>query len=216
MKSNSELQNEVQDAIKWEPLLNAAEIGVTVKDGVVSLTGIVDTYAKKIAAEHAARSVHGVRAVIEEIKVDFPSSWTKSNIEITDEVLKALAANKSLIDNKIHVKVEEAWVSLEGEVPWNYQKESAKHVVSHLPGVRGVTNNIKIKPSSNEIIDQKGIEDAISRSWSMDDAAIKVKVSGTGVTLSGTVHSLYEKQEAEAIAWKTPRIWKVDNELIVT
>ena len=215
MKSNSELQTDVQNAIKWEPLLNAAEIGVTAKDGVVSLTGVVDSYSKKMEAENAAKKVIGVNALVEKIEVKFPSSWTKTNAEIANEVLSALKSNWSVPKDKVTVKVENGWVTLEGELPWNYQKEAAKSAVNYLTGVKGVTNNIKIKSEMHDVIEQEDVENAIGRSWAVDDNDISVKVSGTTVTLSGTVTSWYQKEEAGRIAWNTPGIWHVQNDLTV-
>jgi osmotically-inducible protein OsmY len=203
MKSNSELQTDVQNAIKWEPLLNAAEIGVIAKDGVVSLTGVVDSYSKKMEAENAAKKVIGVNAL------------TKTNTEIANEVLSALKSNWSVPKDKVKVKVEDGWVTLEGELPWNYQKEAAKSAVNYLTGVKGVTNNIKIKSESHDAIEQKDVERAIGRSWAVDDNDISVKVTGTTVTLSGTVTSWYQKEEAGRIAWNTPGIWHVQNDLTV-
>ena len=215
MKSNQELQTDVQNAIKWEPLLSAAEIGVTAQDGVVSLDGVVDSYAKKMEAENAAKKVIGVKAIVEKIEVKFPSSWTKSNEEIAKEVLAALKSNWSVPKNLVTVKVEDGWVTLEGELPWNYQKEAAKSAVNYLTGVKGVMNNIKIKSDTHDEIEKEDVEEAIGRSWSVDDSDINVSVSGTTVTLSGTVDSWYQKEEAGRIAWKTPGIWSVKNELAV-
>lgn len=215
MKNNQELQIDVQNAIKWEPLLNAAEIGVTVKDGVVSLTGIVDSYAKKIEAENATKKVIGVKAIVEAIEVIFPSSWIKTNAEIANEVLTTLKSNWSVPNDKVIVKVEDGWVTLEGELTWNYQREAAKNAVSYLAGVRGVSNDIKIKSESNDAIEQRDVKDAIARSWSIYDFDIEVTVSGTTVTLSGTVPSWYQKDEAERIAWNTPGICHIKNELAV-
>lgn len=215
MKTNSELQADVQNAIKWEPLLNAAEIGVTAKDGVVSLTGVVDSYAKKMEAENAAKKVFGVCALVEDIEVKFPTSWDKTNSEIANEVLTALKSNISVPKDKVTVKVEDGWVTLDGELAWNYQKEAAKKAVHYLTGVKGVTDNIKIKSESNDAIEQKEVEKAIARSWSVDDFNIDVSVSGTTVTLSGSVDSWYQKEEAERLAWNTPGIWYVKNELVV-
>jgi len=215
MKNNSELQTDVQNAIKWEPLLNAAEIGVTAKDGVVSLTGVVDSYAKKLEAENAAKKVIGVKALVEKIEVKFPSSWAKTNLEIANEVLAALKSNWAVPTDKVTVKVEDGWVTLEGELPWDYQREAAKNAVNFLTGVKGVTNNIKIKSESHDAIEKKDVEDAIARSWSVDDSDISVSVSGTTVTLTGTVSSWYQRDEAGRIAWKTPGIWSVKNELAV-
>ena len=215
MKSNQVLQSDVQNAIKWEPLLHAAEIGVTAQEGVVSLTGIVDSYAKKLEAETAAKKVIGVKALIENIEVKFPSSWTKTNLEVANSVLAALNSNWSVPKDKVTVKVEDGWVTLEGQLPWNFQREAAKSAVNFLSGVKGVTNNIKIKSESHNAIEQKDVEDAIGRSWSVDDSDINVSVSGSTVTLSGTVNSWYQKEEAGRIAWNTPGIWHVENELAV-
>ena len=215
MKNNSELQTDVQNAIKWEPLLNAAEIGVTAKDGVVSLTGVVDSYAKKMEAENAAKKVIGVKALVEKIEVKFPNSWSKTNLEIANEALKALKANYAFPNEKVTVKVEDGWVTLEGELPWNYQKEEAKGCVNYLMGVKGVTNNIVIKSETHDTIEQKEVENALGRSLSVNDSDIKVRVSGTKVTLTGTVNSWYQKEEAARIAWKTPGIWSVVNDLAV-
>ena len=215
MKNNQDLQTDVQNAIRWEPLLHAAEIGVTAKNGVVSLTGVVDSYAKKLEAENAAKKVIGVKAIVENIEVKFQNSWTKSDLEIANEVLDALKSNWSVPKDKVTVKVENGWLTLEGELPWNYQKEAAKSAVNFLAGVKGVTNNIKIKSNSHDAIEKRDIEDAIGRSWSIDDSDIKVAVSGTTVTLSGTVNSWYQKEEAGRIAWNTPGIWHVKNELVV-
>jgi len=215
MKTNAELQTDVQNAIKWEPLLNAAEIGVTAKDGVISLTGVVDSYAKKVEAENAAKKVIGVKALVEKIEVKFPSSFVKNSLEIANEVLAALKSNWSVPEDKVTVKVEDGWVTLEGELPWNYQKQAAKSAIIYLAGVKGVTNNIKIKSESHDAIEKKDVEKAIGRSWTIDDSDIAVSVSGTTVTLKGTVSSWYQKEEAARVAWNTPGIWHVKNELEV-
>lgn len=215
MKSNQTLQQDVQNAIKWEPLLNAAEIGVTAKDGVVSLTGVVDSYAKKMEAENAAKKVIGVKALVENIEVQFPGSWTKTDTEVASEVLAALTANYYVPNETVKVKVENGWVTLDGELPWNYQREAAKSAVKYLSGVKGVSSNIKIKLETHNSIEKKDVEDAIGRSWAIDDSDIHVSVSDTTVTLTGTADSWYQKEEAGRIAWNTPGIWHVKNELVV-
>jgi osmotically-inducible protein OsmY len=216
MKSNAELQKDVQDALKWEPLLNAAEIGVTVKDGVVTLTGVVNSYAKKLEAEDAAKNVMGVKAVVEKIEIKYTNTWAKKDDnEIATEVLNAFKWNWSVPNDKVKVKVEKGWVTLEGELEWNYQKEAAKNAVKNLMGVTGVSNNIKIKSETHDALEKKDIEDALRRNWSINDHDIHVKVSGTQVTLTGVVKSWYQKDEAERIVWKTPGIWTVKNELVV-
>jgi osmotically-inducible protein OsmY len=216
MKNNAELQKDVQDAIKWEPLLNAAEIGVTVKDGVVTLTGTVNNYSKKSEAEDAAKNVAGVKAVVEKIEVKHSSSWAKKDDnEIATEVIKALNWNWRIPSDKVKVEVEKGWVTLGGEVEWNYQKEAAKDAVKYLLGVTGVSNNITIRPKIQDLIEKKDVESALRRNWSINDRDIIVKVSGNKVTLSGRVNSWYQKTEAARIAWNAPGIWAVDNELVV-
>ena len=216
MKSNADLQKDVQDAIKWEPLLNAAEIGVTVKDGVVTLTGVVDSYSKKIEAEDAAKNVSGVKAVVEKIEIKFSNSWAKrDDNEIANEVLTAFKWNWQVPNDKIKVKVEDGWVTLEGELEWNTQKEAAKEAVKNLLGVTGVSNNITIKSETKDQIEKMDIEKALNRNWATMDKDIMVKVTGHNVKLTGTVHSWYQKDEAARIAWNAPGVWSVDNELIV-
>ena len=216
MKNNEELQKDVQDAIKWQPLLNAAEIGVTAKDGIVTLTGVVDNFTKKSEAEDAAKNVAGVKAVVEKIVVKFSSSWAKaSDGDIAKEVLNAYNWNWRVPNDKIKVKVESGWVTLEGELEYNYQREAARDAVKNLLGVTGVSNNIKIKSTTKEVIEKSYIESALRRNWSIYDNEIDVKVSGHKATLRGTVDSWYQKDEAGRIAFNAPGVWSVDNELIV-
>jgi osmotically-inducible protein OsmY len=216
MNNNAELQKDVQDAIKWEPFLNAAEIGVTVKDGVVTLTGVVDNYTKKSEAEHAAKNVAGVKAVVEQIEVKFNSSWAKtSDGEIATEVLNAFKWNWRVPNDKVKVTVESGWVTLDGELEYNYQSEAAKDAVKNLLGVTGVSNNIKIKSTTMEVVEKADIESALRRNWSIYDNDVDVKVTGHKATLTGMVDSWYQKEEAGRIAFNAPGVWSVDNELIV-
>ncbi|MGO4770462.1 BON domain-containing protein [Flavobacterium sp. W22_SRS_FK3] len=215
MKTNQELQKDVQNAIKWEPLLHAAEIGVTVKDGVVTLTGIVDGYYKKKEAETAAKNVSGVKAVVEEIEIKYTNTFTKTDNDIANEVLKALKENWAVAEDHVKVKVEDGWVTLEGELTWNFQKQDAKSAISFLPGVKGVTNEIKIKSDIKDAIEKTDVEKALARSWSLNAKNITVTVNGTNVKLNGFVDSVYQKDQAEKIVWKTPGIWSIDNELVV-
>jgi osmotically-inducible protein OsmY len=215
MKTNQELQTDVQNAIKWQPLMHAAEIGVTAKDGVVSLTGVVDSYVKKMEAENATKKVTGVKAVVENIEVKFPSSWTKTDAEVANEVLTALKANYSVPNEQVKVKVEKGWVTIEGELDWNYQRDAAISATKYLTGVKGVTNNIKLKPTALDTIEKEAVERAIRRSWSIDSSNINVSVEGTTVTLTGTADSWYQKEEAGRVAWNTPGIQHLKNELTV-
>lgn len=215
MEHNWRLQNNVQDAIKWEPLLSLSKIEVVAEDGVVCLSGVVDSYAKKVEAENTAKKVNGVKVVVEKIEVKLPDYWVKTNLEIACQALAALKVNNFLPEEKIVIKVEDGWITLEGELPWNYQKEAAQNALNYLKGIRGVFNNIVIKPETQDVIEQRDVEAALARSWSIDDKNIHVKVMGTTVTLTGTVNSWYQKEEAGRIVWNTPGIGKVSNELIV-
>ncbi len=215
MKSNQELQRDVQNAIRWEPLLHAAEIGVTVKDGVVSLTGIVDSYVKKMEAENAAKRVKGVKAIAEEIEVKLHDSYIKSDADIATNALGGLEANWLVPHHRIKVLVEKGWVTLEGDVPWNYQKDAANKAVVFLSGVRGVSNNLKIKSDLNDGIETERIIEALDNSWALDECDIRVEVKNSSVTLTGIVNSWYERDEAARIAWNTPGVTEVENNLVV-
>jgi osmotically-inducible protein OsmY len=212
MKNNIELRADVINAIKWEPLLHAAHIGVTAKDGVVSLTGEVDSYTKKMEAENATKKVIGVKAVIEKIEVKILSKWATTDSEVIRKIFKSLKKTWSLQKDKINVKVENGWITLGGEFHWNYQRDAAIKAVQHLYGVRGVTNNIKIKSEFSDDIDQKDIEKAL-RISTIDNSEININVSGTTITLSGKVNSWYQRDEVERITWKTPGICHLNNEL---
>lgn len=214
MKTNEELQKDVQNAIKWEPLLHAAEIGVSVKDGVVTLTGIVDGYAKKTEAENATKNVKGVKVVVEKIEVKYDSSYDKKDDnDIANEILNAFQWSWQVPNDKVKVKVEKGWVTLEGELNWNYQKTAAKDAVSKLMGVVGVANNITIESISKDVVEKEDIENALNRNWSLSSEEINVHVSDHKVTLTGTVSSWYQKDEAARIAWNAHGVWMVDNEL---
>ncbi len=215
MKNNETLQKDVQDAIKWEPLLHAAEIGVTAKDGVITLTGVVDSYAKKLEAEDAAKNVAGVKAVAEEITISFNGGAKHSDSQIATEIVNAFKFNWEVPEDKIHVKVENGWITLTGEVEWNYQKDAARKAVKNLPGVMGVTNNVTIKSNWRDGIEKSDIERALGRNWSIDSEDVNVAVSGNRVTLTGMVESIYERDEAGRIAWNTPGVNSVDNELVI-
>jgi len=213
MKNNETLQRDVLDAIKWEPLLNAAEIGVTAKDGVITLTGIVNSYTKKSEAENAAKNVAGVKAVVEKIEVQFGSNGKKSDNKIANEVLNTL--NYKASNKRIKIKVEDGWVTLEGELQWNYQKENVKKSINNLIGVKGVSDNIVINSETHDMIEKADIERALGRNWSINNRDILVEVSGNRVKLSGTVISLYQRDEAERIAWNAPGVSEVNNELVI-
>lgn len=214
MKTNAGLQKDVQDALKWEPLLNSAEIGVIVQNGIVTLTGKVDSYAKKLQAEHAAKKVLGVKVLVEDIEVKLPDPRTKSDVEIANEIIAAFASNSFIPQEKINVKVENGWVDLDGEVSWGYLSDITENAVKYLPGVKGIYNNIIINPEIKETIEKNDIEKALERS-SIDSSEITVSVSGKTVTLTGNVHTWHQKEEASKVVWKTPGIENVKNQITV-
>jgi|SRR5580692_5761098 osmotically-inducible protein OsmY len=216
MKTNDELQRDVRQAIKWEPVLKDVEIGVVAKEGVITLTGTVDSYRKKAEAEAAARSVAGVQAVVEEIEIRFDNSlFSKNDNEIAAEVLNAFKWHAEVPGDQLKITVEKGWVSLQGEVQWNYQKEIAESVVVNLLGVAGVVNHIKINANKHDEVEKAAIEDALDLNWSLRDRDIEVEVCDNKVTLTGTVDSWYQKNEAARIAWKAPGVLSVDNQLKV-
>jgi len=215
MKSNEGLQKEVQNTIQWEPLLSAAEIGVIAKDGVITLSGTVDSYGKKMQAEEATKNVLGVKAIVVNIDIEFGSRYSKGDNEIADEILAAYKRDWKIPEDKVKIKVEKGWVTLDGEFYWHYQKDAAMDSIRNLPGVMGVTNNITIKAAILDEIEKEAIESALQRSWAFHESDIKIDVSGTHITMRGKVASWYEKDEAARIVWKTPGVGIVNNELVI-
>jgi osmotically-inducible protein OsmY len=214
-KSNDVLRQEVVEAIRWEPLLSSNEIDVSVHDGIVTLGGTVDNYTQKKEAEQAVKNIAGVKAVVDDVKVDLYFSDIKSDTDIATSVIKALHENWAVPDHRLKVTVENGWVTLEGILHWNFQRKAADNAIRYLPGVRGVIDQIKIEAEIKNEINQEIVEKALSRSWILDVDNIRVRVDGKTIYLSGIVDSLFQKEEAERIAWNTPGVWYVDNELLV-
>ena len=213
MKTDSEIQKDVMEELRWEPLLNASEIGVAVKNGIVTLTGTVDTYGKKIEAEDAAKKVLGVKAVAEEIEVKLSKFGKRNDTEIAETVLNALRWHSAMQEDKIKVKVENGWVTIQGEVEWEFQKNAARTMIENLTGVIGIINNIKIKPSVTATDVKKKITAAFLRSATIDSEKISLEVVGTKVILKGKVRSFAEKRDAENSAWLAPGVDRVENKL---
>ena len=213
MKTDVEIQKDVMDELAWEPILTATEIGVAVKNGIVTLSGTVDMYRKKLLAERAVKRVEGVKAVAEDIEVKILPNGKKNDTEIAEAVLLGLKWHSGLQDGSIRVKVEDGWVTLEGEVEWEFQRLAALRMIENTIGVVGISNNIKIIPilSKGEI--KKKINAAFHRSATVDADKINITVDGNKVILTGKVRSYSERKDAENAAWLAPGVNKVVNEL---
>ncbi len=215
MKTDSELQRDVLDELKWEPSVDAAHLGVAVKDGIVTLTGHVTSYAQKYVAERAAKRVLGVRAVANELDVKLPGSSRRTDEDIAVAAVSALKSNLSIPSDRIKVIVSDGLVKLEGEVEWQFQKDAAARAVRYLPGVIGVTNLIIVKPRVAPSEIKAKIEDALKRSAETDARRISVEVEGGKVTLRGILPLMGRKDEAARTAWSAPGVSSVENLITV-
>jgi osmotically-inducible protein OsmY len=210
-RTDREIQTDVLSELRWDHSIQANEIGVAVKDGVVTLTGTVDTYLKKWKAEEAAHRVHGVVALANDINVR--TIGERTDADIAAAAVHALKWNSSVPADKIQVTVDKGWVTLKGDVEWQFQKLEAERAVGGLWGVKGVSNLIIVKPAASPSDLKKKIEDALIRTAQVDASNIAVEVHGGKAILKGRVRSWAERQEAERQAWLAPGIISVDNQI---
>jgi len=217
-RTDEQIQRDVLEELKWDARVQPNEIGVAVKDGVVTLTGWVDSYTKKWAAERAAHRVRGVVAVANDAEIRLPSAAERTDSDIAAAAQRALEWDALVPVEKIEVTVSRGWVTLKGEVEWQYQKTEAERAVRRLSGVRGVTNLVivrpRVQPSAEEL--RRRIENGLVRSAETDAEQINVTVDDGKIVLRGTVRSWAEKAEAERIAWSAPGVRAVDNRVTVS
>ena len=216
MRSDSEIERDVRDELKWDPNLDAEDIAISVKDGVVTLAGFTRSYSDRLEAEHAAKRVAGVHAVANDIEVRLPSIDQRPDPDIARDAVASLKAQLPLSHENIKLIVKDGWLTLEGTVEWQYQKTTAENAVRKVKGVKGVTNVISLKPKVEPTDIQRRIQEAFKRNAEVDANRIAVETHGSEVILKGTVRSWIEREEAERVAWSAPGITRVDDRIVVS
>jgi osmotically-inducible protein OsmY len=213
--TDRELQEHVQRALDWEPSIDAADIGVSVDNGVVTLRGDVKTYSEKAAAERVALGVYGVKAVANDVNVRLGGGQKRTDTDIAQAAVSALRWNTMVPDEKITVSVGEGWVTLKGRVDWEFQRTAAANIIRDLAGVRGVTNEILLESHASVTDVKAKIEAALKRSAEVDARRIDVAVANDKVILTGNVHSWFERNEARRAAWAAPGVKQVEDRIVV-
>lgn len=216
MRSDSDIKRDVEEELRFTPNLDATDIAVAVKNGVVTMTGFVHSYLEKYEAERAAKRVAGVIGMANDLEVRLRGVHERPDPEIAREAVAALKAHLPLSWEKIKVVVKSGWITLEGEVEWNYQRETAESAARVLKGVKGVSNLIRLRPGVAPSEIKRKIEEAFRRSAEVDANRITVDAHGGEVVLKGTVRSWAERQGAERAAWMAPGVTKVDNRLVIS
>jgi len=215
MKNDRELQKTILDELEWDPSINSSRIGVSVEDGVATLSGEVESYPEKLSALHDASKVFGVRAVADEVKVRLPDYNERTDADIARSAANAIAWTATVPADCVKVLVENGWVTLEGEVNWRFEKEAAEASVIAIRGVIGVSNDIAVRPIIDRIEARDNIEKAFERHAQIDAKNIRIETKGSRIVLHGTVSSCVERLEAERVAWATPGVTEVENDLVV-
>ena len=215
MRTDMELQRDVTNELRWDPSVRDEEIAVAAREGVVTLGGTVDSYAVKVAALRAAERVGGVRAVADDLAVKLPATSRRSDTELAHQVVSVLRWHVLVPEDRVKARVEQGWVTLEGEVEWEFQRRMARRAVENLTGVLGVTNLVALEPRASALDVSRRIKDALRRRAELDARMIEVEATGGAVTLHGTVQSWAERRQAEQAAWSTPGVTRVDDRLVV-
>jgi osmotically-inducible protein OsmY len=216
MKSDKEIERDVKDELEWNPDLDASNIAVSVKSGVVTLAGFVKSYTDKYEAEAAAKRVAGVVAVANDLEVRLPGADERPDPEIARDAVAAIKSQLPISSENIKVVVKNGWINLEGEVEWQYQRQTAENAVRRIKGVKGVTNLITLRPRVEPAEIKRKIQEAFRRSAEIDANRITVETRGSEVILKGTVRSWMEREEAERAAWAAPGVTKVEDQIVVS
>ena len=216
MNSDNELQMKVTQELLWDPAVESMHVVVGVKNGIVTLTGYVQHFGKKQAAQQAAERVAGVKAVVNELDIKLPDSSERNDLDIAESALNALRLNTQVPRDAVKVAVESAWVTLEGSVDWHYQRIAAEHAVKNLPGIKGMINKIEIKPAALKNDIQEKIRNAFVRNAQIDATRVTLKLDGHKAVLAGSVRSWAERAQAESATWAAPGITQVENHILIS
>ena len=215
MKTDKQLKIDIAEELKWEPRVRDGEIGIEVRDGIVTLMGTVPDYAQRMRAERAVERVAGVRAVAQELTVKVANTHLRSDADLARHVANTIDWDTEIPFHAVKAKIEDGWVTLEGEVEWQYQRNAPERAISYLAGVKGVSNLLKLKAHASTYDVARHITDALSRSGAEEAKAIKVTADGGKVTLTGTVRSWPERADAKRAAWSATGVTEVEDRLMV-
>ena len=216
MRTDGDIERDVKEELKWNPDLDASDIAVSVKDGVVTLAGFVKSFTDKYEAEAAAKRVAGVAAVANDLEVRLPAIDQRPDPDIARDAVAAIKSQLPISSEHIKIVVKNGWVTLEGTAEWQYQRNTAETAVRRIKGVKGVTNSIVLKPRAEPTEIKKKIQEAFKRNAQVDADRITVEANGSEVILKGSVRSWIEREEAERAAWAAPGVTKVEDRIVVS